>query len=118
MDGYNVYGGRSGLAYHPDNGAFLQGQRNPPPPYVSNFQVMQEEMSERDVMTANRDKVVWAAAEGKEIKADDSNLPPVQSVPTNHPGDKPDGSWTFLSGQDAIAKMKVPPHCKVNLFAD
>jgi azurin/glucose/arabinose dehydrogenase/lysophospholipase L1-like esterase len=118
MDGYNVYGGRSGLAYQPDNGAFLQGQRNPPSPYISNFQVMQEEMSQRDVMTANRDKVVWAAASGKELQPDDSDLPPVQKVPTNHPGDKPDKSWTFFSGEEAIAKMKVPAHCKVNLFAD
>jgi azurin/glucose/arabinose dehydrogenase/lysophospholipase L1-like esterase len=117
MDGYNVYGGRSALAYQPNVGAFLQGQRTPPPPFISNYRVMQEEMSQRDVMTGNRDKVVWAAAVGKEVQPDDSDLPPVETVKTNHPGDKPDGSHTFLGGQEAIAKMKVPAHCKVNLFA-
>src|SRR2546427_162753 len=29
----------------------------------------------------------------------------------------PDGSHTFLSGDEAIKHMKVPPGCKVNLFA-
>ena len=38
--------------------------------------VAQREMEVLDVMTANRDKVVWAAAQGKTIKPDDSNLPP------------------------------------------
>ncbi len=118
VDGFNVYGGRSALAYQPDQGKFLQNIRNPPPPYISNYQVMQEEMAQRDVMTANRDKVIWAAAEGKTVQANDTNLPPVQTVPTNHPGDRPDKSWTFLSGQDAIAKMKAPEHVKINLFAD
>src|SRR2546430_13373282 len=50
---YNVYGGRSALAYQPDKGGFIT-DRTPPEPYVSNFKVMQEEMSQRDVMTADR----------------------------------------------------------------
>ena len=29
-----------------------------------------------DVMTANRDKVVWAAAQGKDVQVDDTNTPP------------------------------------------
>src|SRR5207248_1244383 len=89
VDGYNVYGGRSLLAYQPGKGGFIS-DTNPPAPYVSNFKIMQEEMSERDVMTANRDKVVWAAAQGKDLQPDDSNLPPVEKVPTNHPGANPD----------------------------
>jgi hypothetical protein len=47
MDGYNVYGGRSRLRF-----PFKDGQQ------ITNFDVMQEEMSQRDVMTANRDKRV------------------------------------------------------------
>ncbi len=29
-----------------------------------------------DVMTANRDARIWARAEGKDLKIDDSNVPP------------------------------------------
>ncbi len=64
VDGYNVYGGRSKEAYAVRASGQIQ-DRNPEPPYVSNFQVMQREMSQRDVMTANRDKRVWARAQGR-----------------------------------------------------
>ncbi|HET6250226.1 MAG TPA: plastocyanin/azurin family copper-binding protein [Tepidisphaeraceae bacterium] len=107
IDGFNVYGGRSHEKY--------QSGKNGP--MITNNVVMQGEMSQRDVMTANRDKVVWAAAEGKEIAPDDSNLPPVVKVETNHPGPNPDGSWPYLSGEAAIAKMTSAKGTKVNLFA-
>ncbi|WP_075086712.1 DUF7133 domain-containing protein [Verrucomicrobium spinosum] len=49
---------------------------------------------------------------------DDSNLPSVTPVTTNKPGDLPDGKHTFLSGEESISKMKMPPGIKVQLFAD
>jgi glucose/arabinose dehydrogenase/azurin len=107
IDGYNVYGGRSKLSYESGKGG----------PKVSNFQVMQEEMSQRDVLTANRDRRVWAVAGGGDLKVDDSNLPPVTEVKSNKPGENPDGTHTFLSGEAAIAKMTVHSGMKVNLFA-
>jgi glucose/arabinose dehydrogenase/azurin/lysophospholipase L1-like esterase len=107
IDGYNVYGGRSKMAYE-------SGKNGPK---ITNFQVMQEEMSQRDVMTANRDKRVWAVAQGKDIAVDDSNLPPVTKIGTNEPGPNPDGSWPYLSGEEAISKMKLAKGCKVTLFA-
>ncbi len=116
IDGYNVYGGRSALAYQPGKGGFVS-DRNAPEPYVSNYKVMQEEMAVRDVMTANRDKVVWAAATGREIEVDDSNLPKVTKVVSNKPGKLPDGKHEFLGGEEAIAKMTVHSKMKVNLFA-
>jgi azurin/glucose/arabinose dehydrogenase len=116
VDGYNVYGGRSALAYQPDKGGFIS-DRNAPAPYVSNYKVMQEEMSQRDVLTANRDRHVWSLAKGKDSEIDDSNLPPVTQVPTNKRGTKEDGSYTFLSGEAAISKMTVHSGMKVNLFA-
>ena len=67
IDGYNVYGGRSALAYQPDKGGFVS-DRNAPAPYVSNFKTMQQEMAVRDTMTANRDKRVWAVAKGGDIE--------------------------------------------------
>jgi azurin len=116
IDGYNVYGGRSALAYQPGKAGFIS-DRDAPAPYVSNFRVMQEEMSERDMLTANRDKRVWAMAKGGDLKVDDSNLPPVTKIETDLPGPKPDKSHVFLGGEEAIAKMTVHSHMKVNLFA-
>ncbi|HEV8543993.1 MAG TPA: ThuA domain-containing protein, partial [Verrucomicrobiae bacterium] len=117
IDGYNVFGGRSALAYEPGKAPFIT-DRNAPPPYISNYKVMQEEMSQRDVLTANRDKRVWAVAKGGDLVVDDSNLPPVEPAPANKPGPEPDGKYDFLSGEEAIAKMVVHPGMKVNLFAD
>src|SRR6266404_3427456 len=116
IDGYNVYGGRSALAYQPEKGGFIT-DRNPPQPYVSNFKVMQEEMSQRDAMTANRDKRVWAVAKGSDLTVDDSNLPLVTKIKTNHAGPNADESFPFLNPEEAIAKMKVHTGMKVNLFA-
>jgi lysophospholipase L1-like esterase/azurin/type 1 glutamine amidotransferase len=107
VDGYNVYGGRSKLAFPSSE----KGKE------ITNFDVMQEEMTQRDVLTANRDKLVWAVAKGKEYEADDSNLPKVTTLPTNKPGTQPDGTHAFLTGEEAITKMKPHAGCKVNCFA-
>jgi hypothetical protein len=116
VDGNNVYGGRSALAYQPGKGGFVT-DRKPAEPYVSNFKVMQQEMTQRDVMTANRDQKVWATAEGKSFTVDDSNVPEVTRVKSNLPGPEADKSFPFLSGEEAISKMTVHSHVKVNLFA-
>src|SRR5262245_14137243 len=107
VDGYNVYGGRSKLVFESGKGG----------PKISNFQVMQEEMSQRDVITANRDRRVWAVAKGSDLPMDDPNLLPVTRLRSNMPGDRPDESHSFIGGQEAIAKMKVHSGMKVNLFA-
>ena len=107
VDGYNVYGGRSKLS-------FPSGK---PGSKITNYEVMQEEMSVRDVMTANRDKRIWAIAHGGDLQVDDSNLPPVTQVPTNLPGPNADGSHRFLGAEEAIKHMTVPKGCRVNLFA-
>src|SRR6185436_20928373 len=39
MDGYNVYGGRSALAYQPGKAGFIT-DRNAPEPHISNYKVM------------------------------------------------------------------------------
>ncbi len=101
-DGYSVYGGRAWLK-------FVGGQ--------SNYEVAQRELDVLDIMTANRDKVVWAAAQGKEIKADDTNLPDFIAVPTNKPGTGPEKKHIFQTGEDAIKSMTVAKGLKVTLFA-
>ena len=101
MDGYNVYGGRSHLKFDG----------------VMNRDVLLREMDMRDVMTANRDKRVWAVAQGGDLEVKDDNLPPPVEVKSNKPGPNPDGSHVFLGAEEAIKHMKVAKGCKVNLFA-
>jgi putative heme-binding domain-containing protein len=101
-DGYSVFGGRSGLQ-------FVDGQ--------TNFDVMQRELEILEAMTANRDAVIWAAAQGKEIKPDDSNLPKPLEVKTNKPGELEDGRHKFLGAAEAIEKMTIHQGMKVNVFA-
>ncbi|HEY3857189.1 MAG TPA: HEAT repeat domain-containing protein [Verrucomicrobiae bacterium] len=115
IDGNNVYGGRSDLAYAPKKNMITD--RTPPQPFISNFKVMQEEMAQRDTLTANRDKRIWSLAKGSDIPVDDSNLPGVTQVPTDTPGQNADGSFVYLGGEEAIGKMTVHSHMKVNLFA-
>lgn len=107
VDGYNVYGGRSKLSYPQGKGG----------PSLSNFEVMQQEMAVRDVMTENRDKRIWAVAQGGDLKVDDANVPEVAKVKTNRPGPNPDESHVFLNAEEAIQRMKVAKGVKVNLFA-
>lgn len=103
VDGYNVYGGRSKLEFP------VAGKDSPK---ITNYEIMQEEMTQRDVLTANRDLRVWAVAKGGDLKVDDSNLPPVKTLQSNKPDVAP-----FLSGEEAIKYMTVAKGCKVTLFA-
>ena len=74
----------------------------------SRMQTMQDEMKQRDVMTSNRDKRIWAVAKGGDLTVADDNLPPVRLLPSsNKPDVKP-----FLSGEEAIKHMTVPKGAK------
>lgn len=101
VDGYNVYGGRSKLAWF--------GQ--------SNADVMKREMEVFDIMTANRDKRVWAVANGKDTKVDDSNIPELLEVKTNKPGPLPGGKWPYKGAKEAIENMTVAEGMEINVFA-
>jgi putative heme-binding domain-containing protein len=101
-DGYSIFGGRADLK-------FVNGQ--------TNREVAQREMEVLDVMTANRDKGVWAAANGKEFIPNDDNAPPFIPVITNKPGTGPGGKHVFLDPDEAIKNMTVAKGLKVNLFA-
>lgn len=134
VDGYNVYGGRSGLAYTSGVGGFKQNEKNPEKPYISNFQVMQQEMAQRDVKTANRDKRVWAIAKGSDLEVKDDNLPPVEKVPTNMPDPKegkefnkvpmtgmtftPEGLVAFPDAKAYLKNIQLEKGLKITLFAD
>ncbi len=109
-DGFSTYGDRAFLKFSEGPGGYGDG--------LSNYSVGQRELDVLDVMTSNRDKAVWAAAQGKTIKPDDSNIPEFIPVTSNKPGELPGGKHKFLSGQEAIGKMTVGKGLKVELFAD
>ena len=109
-DGYSTYGDRAFLKFSEGPGGYGDG--------LSNYSVGQRELDILDVKTSNRDKVVWAAAQGKTIKADDSNIPALIPVISNKPGPLPGGKHLYLSGEDSISKMTVHKNMKVELFAD
>jgi len=102
VDGYSIFGGRADLR-------FVDGQ--------TNRVVAQREMEILDLMTANRDKRIWAVAQNSDLRVDDSNTPPFVPVITNKPGLGPNGTHLFLSGEEAIQRMTVAKGMKVNLFA-
>ncbi|MEW4526700.1 PVC-type heme-binding CxxCH protein [Maioricimonas sp. JC845] len=101
VDGYNVYGGRSKLAWF--------GQ--------SNADVMMREMEIFDVKTANRDKRVWAVARGGDLEVKDDNLPEELEVRTNKPGPLEGGRFAYLDDEDAIDQMQIHEGMQVNVFA-
>mgnify|MGYP003852578893 CR=1 FL=1 len=107
VDGYNIYGDRSKIAYvsHPDA------------PKITNTQVLMEEMAQRDVMTTNLERKVWAAAAGKSGSVEMLPLPVVTAFGTNKPGPNIDGTYPFVDGDEATKLMTPGPGLQVNLFA-
>ena len=107
-DGNDIWGGRSTLT-------FVDGQ--------SNADVLKHELVMLDTMTANRDPVIWAAAAGKSMKADDSNVPaPVKVISNVGGGSKSsnkdkEGSTNYLTPEESLAKMATPDGFEVNVFA-
>jgi azurin/glucose/arabinose dehydrogenase len=96
VDQYNIYGDRSRIAY--------KG--------VTNASTLGEEMSQRDVKTANRDQRVWAIAKGGDLRVTDDNLPKVNLVPPNRDDQSP-----YLDPEEAIKHLRLAPGCKVELVA-
>ena len=107
-DGNDIWGGRSTLT-------FVDGQ--------SNADVLKHELVMLDVMTANRDKAIWAAAEGKPYVVDDSNVPPPVKVISNIGGGsksssaEKEGSIDYLSPEESIARLKLPEGYDLKVFA-
>ena len=107
-DGNDIWGGRSTLT-------FVDGQ--------SNADVLKHELVMLDVMTANRDKAIWAAAEGQAYEIDDSNVPPPVKVISNVGGGskssnaEKEGSVEYLTPEESLAKINVPEGYQLNIFA-
>jgi mono/diheme cytochrome c family protein/glucose/arabinose dehydrogenase len=128
VDQYNIFGSRSRIKYaHPDDAT------NAP----DNATIMGQELAQRDVKTANRDKAVWAAAQGKSFEVKDDNLPPVAAVPPNRYGpipvakkeaaainttqEKPSPKAPLRpyieNGEDTLKYIKSPEGTKVEFIA-
>ena len=108
-DGNDVWGGRSTLKFVEDQ---------------TNAEVLKPELKMIDTMTANRDKVIWGAANGKRVKVDDSNVAKPIKVTSNVGGgsrssnaDK-EGVLNYTDGKEAIKQMGIRKDFKINLFAD
>ena len=107
-DGNDIWGSRSTLS-------FVDGQ--------TNADVLVHELKMLDLMTANRDPVIWAAVDGESIEPDDSNVPAPVVVKTNVGGgsrssnkDK-EGSTDYLSPEESLKKIRVPDGFELNIFA-
>jgi mono/diheme cytochrome c family protein len=107
-DGNDVWGGRSGLR-------FVNGQ--------SNAEVLKHELAMLDVMTANRDQRIWAAARGKAYRVDDSNVPEPIPVISNVGGkskssnSQKEGSEQYLDPEESIKQMVTAEGYALNVFA-
>ncbi len=108
-DGNDVWGGRSTLKFVDDQ---------------TNAEVLKPELKMIDTMTANRDKVIFARANGKNLKVDDSNVAKPIKVISNVGGGSrssnatKEGSLKYVSGEHGIKHMAIRKDFKVNLFAD
>lgn len=108
-DGFSTYGDRAFLKFSEGPGGYGEGR--------SNYGTVQRELEVLDVLTSNRDRRVWAAAQGKDLAVKDDNLPPFFPVISNKPGPLEGGKHIFLGGEEAISKMTVHQNMKVTLFA-
>ena len=100
--------------YKIPNGVHAYGRRyNPfgPDNYPAEIEKIRQ-------MTAIRDTAIWLAVKGQkmDIAAADQRTRPLPPVKTNFNPEK-NGSLTYLYGQDALAKLKVAPGYKIDLFA-
>ena len=101
VDGYNVFGGRSKLAWF--------GQ--------SNADVMMREMEIFDIKTANRDEQVWAVAAGGDLEVKDDSIPSQLVVRSNKKGDLPDGTFSYRTAEEGLDLMKLDEGLQANVFA-
>jgi mono/diheme cytochrome c family protein/glucose/arabinose dehydrogenase len=103
VDQFNIFGQRSRIKYA-DAITKTNG--------IDNATIVGAELAQRDVKTANRDKAVWAAAQGKSYEVKDDNLPPVPAVAPNRPEPVP-----YLTGEEALKHLTTPEGVKVEFIA-
>ena len=100
--------------YKIPNGVHVFGRRyNPfgPDNYPAELKKIRE-------MTALRDEAIWLANHGEkmDVAAADAKTTTLPPVETNYNPEK-NGSLEYLYGDDALAKLTVPPGYKIEMFA-
>jgi hypothetical protein len=118
IDGYNVYGGRSALAYQPGKGGFVSDRGTRPsrtsPTTRSCRRRCRSATSSPPTATAG-----LGGGRGRRLHVvDDSNLPPVTPWPPTSPDPTPTNPMCSSAARKPSAKMTVHSGMKVNLFAD
>jgi glucose/arabinose dehydrogenase/lysophospholipase L1-like esterase len=124
-DGFATFGDRAFLTFirgNPRNVNPAQTKFSKEDVLPTNYEVLEREVTVLDVMTANRDKRIWALARGTDAKAADlkvldSDTPPFIDAKTNEPGKGPNGEHIFIPGDQAIQQMTIGKGLKVDLFA-
>ena len=111
VNGYSIYGKR-GLAG-------FDGQHN-------NREVMERERAILDQMCDNRDRRIWALAQGKTVaaKVDDGNTLPFFKVKTNVGGDNDPnrksgklGELEYIPAEEQLKSFQLAPGYEINLVA-
>jgi glucose/arabinose dehydrogenase len=119
-DGFATYGDRAFLTFirgNPRNvDQAVAAKAAPEAILPTNYEVLQRESTILDVMTAHRDRRIWAVARGSDLMIDDET-PPAIDAQTNLPGKGPKGQHVFIDGEEAIQKMTLGTGIKVQLFA-
>ena len=97
------------------NGVHAFGRRyNPfgPDNYPFEFKKIRE-------MTAVRDQAIWKAVQGDkmDLNAADAQTSKLPAVETNYKPSAKNGDTEYLYGEDALAKLQVPPGYQIDLFA-
>ena len=90
----------------------------------SNAEVLQHELLMLDVMTSNRDQLIWETVLGRKFKVNDDNVPdPIRVISNVGGGSKSsraekEGTTNYLSPQESMKRIALREGFEVNLFAD
>lgn len=101
-DGNDVWGNRSVLKFVNDQ---------------TNAEVLQHELLMLDIMSANRDKVIWSASLGESGQPDDSNVPNPIQVETNYQPSEKNGTLAYTPASEGVNTLKLANNLETNLFA-
>tara|TARA_B100001123_G_scaffold444225_2_gene592459 strand:- start:1252 stop:4569 length:3318 start_codon:yes stop_codon:yes gene_type:complete len=96
--------------YRPLNTYYYTGARNKSYGYLDFLPAMRN----LEIMTANRDRRIWAIAQGNSFgdqPVDDSNVPPLDEVAESR------GANEWMTPADELNAFRVDPRFEVNLFA-
>lgn len=93
--------------YRPLNSFYYTGDRNAAYGYLDFLPAMRN----FDMMVANREKAIWAIANGETAKVDDSKIPPLPPTKESR------GANEWMSAADELKAFNIDPRFEVSLFA-